>query len=348
MWSRPNFCISRLRTGRRLTASIAVAILSTVAAAAQDEPWEGRVLGQVEGLVDLRAGSQDGTVVAETRDGPIGLGIGQDGTLRQVALPERPVPRGDLIPHSRCAEGTAGIQLACLTGPTRRYGHGVLGDAVEAEAVAVRRQGGGWSRYRLQGEAVFEDLEPRLADLDGDGQDEIIVVKATPGAGASLVVLGLDGDRLGLVAEGGAIGQSYRWLNPVGVGDFDGNGRLEVAVVETPHIGGILKIYRLQGARMSMTGRLPGYSNHRMGSTALGLGAVVDIDGDGLDDILLPRQDRSRLAAVSFAGGAFREVAAANLGVPIATSMVLIDIEGDGRPDVVFGLEDDRLVALMR
>ena len=35
---------------------------------------------------------------------------------------------------------------------------------------------------RLKDDAVFEDLAPRLVDLDGDGRDEIVLVKSYFGA----------------------------------------------------------------------------------------------------------------------------------------------------------------------
>jgi len=333
---------------RRLVAALAILILAPAAAVGQGTTWELRPLGSLSGLVDQHVDARFRMVTAETAVGPVGLRFGQDGTLRRVKAPGRPVVPADLLPQSRCAAGVADIRLACLTGPTRRYDHGVLGDAVEAEAVSVRRADSGWSRFRPGGEAVFEDLTPRLADLDGDGRDEVIVVKAAAGQGASLAVLGLEGKRLRRLAESEPIGRSYRWLNPVGAGDFDGDGSVEVAVVRTPHIGGVLMIYRRDGPRLVLDGRLPGFSNHRMGSTVLGMAAIADFDGDGHVDILLPRQDRARLAAVSFAGGTFREIAAFDLDAPVETSMVLVDIEGDDRPDVVFGLADGRLMALMR
>jgi hypothetical protein len=41
---------------------------------------------------------------------------------------------------------------------------------------------------------VFEDLAPRLADLDGDGKAEIIVVQSHRDLGARLAVYGLTPD----------------------------------------------------------------------------------------------------------------------------------------------------------
>jgi len=333
---------------RRLAAALALGCVAAAGAAGQDLPWKLKDLGRLDGLVDLHAVPGSDVIVAATAAGTVGLRFGPDGSLRRVGVPQQPEPPPDLLPHSRCAVGAADIRLACLTGPTEGYDHGVLGDAVEAKALSVRRGDGAWSRHRLAGDAVFEDRTPRLADLDGDGRDEVIVVKAAPGQGAALAVLGLDGLDLRPRSESQPIGLSYRWLNPVGAGDFDGDGRVEVAVVRTPHIGGILMIYRPDGPRLVVEGRLRGFSNHRMGSTALGLAAVADFDGDGLVDILLPRQDRSRLAVMSYAGGTFREVAAAALDAPVETSMVLADGDGNDRPDVVFGLADGRLVGLMR
>lgn len=256
---------------RHLAAALALGCVAAAGAAGQDQPWKLKDLGRLDGLVDLHAVPGSDVIVATTAAGAVGLRFGPDGSFRRVGVPRQPTPPPDLLPHSRCAVGAANIRLACLTSPTEGYDHGVLGDAVEAKALSVRRGDGTWSRHRLAGDAVFEDLTPRLADLDGDGSDEVMVVKAKPGEGAALAVLGLDGPHLRPRSESRPIGLSYRWLNPVGAGDFDGDGRVEIAVVRTPHIGGIVMIYQPDGPRLVVEGRLRGFSNHRMGSTALGL-----------------------------------------------------------------------------
>ena len=45
--------------------------------------------------------------------------------------------------------------------------------------------------YQLPLNRVFEDLVPRLVDLDGDGRDEVVLVESDLLRGAALVVLGL-------------------------------------------------------------------------------------------------------------------------------------------------------------
>ena len=62
------------------------------------------------------------------------------------------------------------------------------------------------------------------------------------------------------------IGQPFRWLNPVGVGDFDGDGRREIAAVVTPHLGVTLKLYEWKGERLEPKHEAAGFSNHAIGS----------------------------------------------------------------------------------
>ena len=72
--------------------------------------------------------------------------------------------------------------------PTTRYAHGVLGDAVEWGALVLTTTEGRRLKFVLPGERVFEDLEPRLADLDGDGAPEVITVEAHQNFGARLAI----------------------------------------------------------------------------------------------------------------------------------------------------------------
>jgi hypothetical protein len=182
---------------------------------------------------------------------------------------------------------------------------------------------------------------PRLVDVTGDGRRMVMVVKADRSEGASLALVAPVDGRLAMVAEGRPIGRAYRWLNPVGVGDFDGDGRIETAHVETPHIGGILVLSRLEGGRLVEVRRVRGFSNHRMGSPVLGLSTVLDADGDGVPDLVVPDNARATLRIVSFADGRFRELARIPLGAEIATSL-----RRDSAGTIVFGLSDGRIVGL--
>ena len=192
-------------------------------------------------------------------------------------------PSGDALPDGEFAIGSHDIAGAWLVEPTTRYDHGVLGDAIEAGGLRARLRDGGELDYRLPANSVFEALRPWVIDLDGDGRDEIIVVRSYLDAGAALAVYGIRDGEIVQLAETDPIGRAYRGLHLAGVGDFDGVRGLEIAYVETPHIGGILHILSFEGGRWRREGTLHGFSNHVMGSRALGLSAVRDLDGDGAE-----------------------------------------------------------------
>ncbi len=162
-----------------------------------------------------------------------------------------------LLPLSAMAQAITSAQYG---GPTRAYDHGILGDQVEYSKLILRVDG---RRVVIDvGEGfVFEDLAPRLADLDGDGQAEVITIRTDMNRGASLAIYSAKG----LITQTPPIGQPYRWLAPVGVGDFDGNGSVEIAYVETPHLGKTLKIYGYFNRDLVLSASLPGLSNHRIG-----------------------------------------------------------------------------------
>lgn len=159
----------------------------------------------------------------------------------------------------------------------------------------------------------------RLADLDHDGQDEIIVVESDINEGAALAVYGLVENRIILRARTPFIGHAYRWLNPVGAGDFDGDGKLEVAIVVTPHIGGVLRLYRYSSSALTLYAELNGVSTHRMGSTELSLGQIVP--GQACDRLLVPDQAQRSLLLIEWTPEGLREIARAPLPAQLQSSL---------------------------
>jgi hypothetical protein len=87
------------------------------------------------------------------------------------------------------------ITRAELAEPTARYDHAVLGDALEWGALHLWLEGGERRTIRLPETRVFEDIEARLADLDGDGTREVVVVEADLARGAALAIYDAQGLR---------------------------------------------------------------------------------------------------------------------------------------------------------
>ena len=84
------------------------------------------------------------------------------------------------------------ITSARYGGPTRAYDHGILGDKVEYTKL-ILRAGGRRIVIEVGDGFVFEDLAPRLVDLNGDGRPEVITVRTDMQRGASLAIYGVDG-----------------------------------------------------------------------------------------------------------------------------------------------------------
>lgn len=191
---------------------------------------------------------------------------------------------------------TAQPVSAEYTEPTTRYAHGVLGDAVEWGALRIRDDARGWVTFRLPETMVFEDTAPRLADVTGDGRAEVVVVESHRDLGARLAIYS-ESDR---VATTPFIGRSNRWLAPVGVADFNGDGAPEVAYVDRPHLAKTLRVWSFAGPEPVEIAQLPGVTNHQIGWDFIA-GGVRDC-GDG-PEMVLASADWRELVAVRLGGG---------------------------------------------
>ena len=61
--------------------------------------------------------------------------------------------------------------------PTNRYAHGILGDRIEAGQLVVAANGQILD-VTLDSLYVYEDVRPRLYDVDGDGELEVIAIRS--------------------------------------------------------------------------------------------------------------------------------------------------------------------------
>jgi hypothetical protein len=196
------------------------------------------------------------------------------------------------------AETLTGAQYA---EPVDRYGHFALGRPHEYARVVATTAGGRRLELRLPEDEVFEDLAPRLVSLAVGEPAEVLAIVSRRRDGSRLVLLRASGDRLEVSAESPAIGTPMRWLNPVGVVDLDGDGRSEIAIVTTPHIGGTLRVYRRDGRRLGEIAALAGFSNHAYGSPELGLAAAASLAGRMR--LLVPDATRQNLRIIALEEG---------------------------------------------
>lgn len=199
------------------------------------------------------------------------------------------------VPVVGFAEETA-IVSARYMEPTTRYAHGVLGDAIEHGALELELdRTSARTIIRLPQERVFEDTEPRLVDVDGDGLAEVVVVESHQNQGARLAVY----NATGLVAATPYIGQRNRWLAPIAVADMDGDGAVELAYIDRPHLAKTLRIWRFEEGALTEVAALKGLTNHRIGERDIG-GGLRDC-GTG-PEMIVASADWRHLMAVTFDG----------------------------------------------
>ena len=241
---------------------------------------------------------------------------------------------------------TGDIRAAWLENETQRYGHFVLGGRWEAATLAVQTAGGRTLRHALPADAVFEDREARIADLDGDGRSEIIAVISRQSVGSSLGLFGVRDGALQLLAETPPNGQPNRWLNPSGIGYFTGAPHREIAIVRMPHLVGRLEIWGFDGQGLTRRFQRDGFSTHRLGSRHQRLFAVVRSRHAPADLLILPSRDRTVLHAIdasdpqnpekktwrlpSPADGAFRATA-----LPDGTTRLVVPMENGARHSLI-------------
>jgi hypothetical protein len=177
------------------------------------------------------------------------------------------------------------------------YGHDILGDTPEWTEL----RGPDWV-LRAPG-GLFEDIAPRVADVTGDGLPEVVAVQTDLQRGARLIVVSANGKMLAATRY---IGQPHRWMAQAGVGDFDGDGRVEIAYVDRPHLAKELVFLRLAGDELREVARMAGFSNHRIGDTQISGGARNCGRGD---ELVVASGDWSRVMAVRI-GAAPRDIGA--------------------------------------
>lgn len=211
------------------------------------------------------------------------------------------------------------IAQAWFDDPVTRYRHFVLGRNDEPETLwvdALGNRGLCGHALTLDADHVFEDVAPRLVDLDGDGTNEVIVARSHIRQGAQLAVYRWTGTELTLAATTPYIGRSHRWLAIIGAADLDGDGAMEIAYVDRPHLARTLRIWRYGDGRLTEIAAATGLTNHRIGEDHISSGIRMC---DAGPELVTADSSWTRLVATRFDG---HILAGRDLGPWSATALV--------------------------
>jgi len=287
-------------------------------------------------------------VSLETKSWDDLLAVAADGAVLLIggllSVP-RVVSRVDVqaLPDARITvgsiDGTTPVQAVVLSEGTGRYRHGALGDKVEASsltvidvaanALAVR------IRYVVKAPAVIEDLIPMIAPIGEGTRAALVMVKSVARQGSSVLVLGWREGGLDTLAEGPALGQSNRWVHVIGAADVTGDRVPELIAVNTPHIAGVLVAYERRTTSLVPVAKALGYASHALGSRNEDQAVLADLSGNGRLEVILPRQSRDVLAALSLSNGRWEEQWALPLAGAVQSNLLVDDLDGDGLLDLV-------------
>ena len=296
-----------------------------------------------EGQLALLSPESDAAIFTNPillEDGSI-VYVGQDEQLHFAGNIGDGVLPVNVLPDARILCDGSG-RLMFLSSPSDSYPHGIMGDEFEATAITIVDtfvQPFVVQEINIAPGDVIEGLAPIWVDMDSDGRREIIVTQSNAVDGSKIVVYREDGS---VLAQGTPIGQGFRWIHQVAVGQFIEGGLLEIATVRTPHIGGVVEIYALEGNQLIVVDSLSGYSSHRIGSRNLDSSLAGDFDGDGLIELVVPDQAQTILKGIQFSGEHLTLVWNVALGGRLSTNLAALELS-DGRLALGAGTEEHLL-----
>lgn len=164
----------------------------------------------------------------------------------------------------------ADITGASYLEPTDIYGHNAI---VGGEYAVLSITAGDADWHIRFDNAVFEDSAPRLVDFDGDGSPEVLTVYSEFEQGARVQILDWVDGAIAPVAANAPIGTRFRWLSIAGATDLDGDGTIEIAYVDRPHLAKILRVLNVtveDGVwTLTEVATQPGLTNHKYRDPAI-------------------------------------------------------------------------------
>jgi len=282
-------------------------------------------------------------------DGSVYLQVTYNGDVaiwrNNIELARLPL---NALRDSRPVVSSTGLIAVYVGATNQRYVHGILGDNYEGSGLAVLQltanQFGVVKRTDLQGEDVFEGISPFWADVNGDGTDDLVTTVSNSTVGSWIRVYLFDGKDFTAEINSTPLGQDSRWIHQIAFGPFGPNGENEIAAVRTPDINGAVQFlrYNTETSALDTVGEAEGYTSHMIGSINVDMAVAGDFNGDGHPELVLPSQDRTRIAGVQHTAEGVREMWSLPVNGRIVTNLSAV-VLNDGSLALAYGTDDGRL-----
>jgi hypothetical protein len=171
-----------------------------------------------------------------------------------------------------------------------------------------------------------------VADFDGDGIDDVVV--SHDGSGQPIYVTTFLGSPTGELQRKSEIGTEYFTTWAIEAGDFDGDGRKDVAIAMGDNRAAVLVLKGRGTGEFETPVPLPTFSPEQHLSDGTTSIAIGDINGDGRDDIVTSCFAFSNRVGVRISTPT-GFVAPLEIALPSPVDVSLADLDGDGKLDLV-------------
>jgi hypothetical protein len=114
------------------------------------------------------------------------------------------------------------------------------------------------------------------------------------------------------------------------VAPFGPDGEIELAVMLTPYIGGVVEFYRMREGRLDVVARLSGPTSHVNGSSKLDMALASDLDGDGRTELLVLSRGLTTLIGVHRTESGAEEAWSVEIGGRVSTNIAAVETASGG------------------